>query len=113
MTSIPYFFRLVAGDGVTHREEVGDGMGSASLLVGSWQIQTHFFIHLQLHLFGLDVRLILTGDTDVTVKDDARRTGNSLPLKFSISGSGERWRLVIWILSLLCCYLSELPKPIT
>lgn len=98
----PLPFQACGGDGVPRREEVGGGMVRASLPVGSWQAPTHFFIRLQLHLFGLDVRLILTGDTDFIVKDDARRTGDAL-LKFSTSGSGKRRRLVIWILSLLCC----------
>lgn len=57
---------------------VGMGMGTASTLVGAWQILAHFFIRRQPHSFGLDVCLILTAGTDFTVWDDAERTGGSL-----------------------------------
>lgn len=53
--------------------------------------------------FGLDVHLILTGDTDFTVWEEAERVGRSLLRKFFTAGSGKRWRLVIWGLCLLCC----------
>lgn len=44
---------------------------AANTLMGALQTLTCFFIRLQTHSFGLNVRLFLTGDTDCTVWDDA------------------------------------------
>lgn len=88
-------------------------MGTASVPERSWQIRTHFFIHLHLRAFGLGVHLILTGDTDVTVTDAATRIGDSLLLDFSTAGSGERWRLPFGLCPCFAAHWSEVPRPVT
>lgn len=102
------------GTVVTHRGKgLEMGMGTASVPEGSWPIPAHFFIHLQLRAFGLGVHLLLTGDTDVTVKDAAARVGESLLLHFPPAGSGERWRLPFGFCPCSAAHLSQVPRPVT